>query len=214
MPEKKIEVLTREYPSNSHVSKMEEEEREEKKVEKVVTAGVVTKKPSFLKRFKEAFFGEDVGSVGAYILYDVLIPAMRDTIEDMVNNGLHMLLTGDSRSRRNEGRRGYVSYNSYSRNYSVGSRDRDRDQRSISRRSSEVQDIICEDRSEAEQVIDELYELIDRYGQATVADLYDLVGVTTSFTDNNWGWTSLANARVNRVSGGYLIDLPRPISLR
>ena len=218
MAKEEVQILTREYPANSYASKkkQEEKENEPKKVEKVVTAGVVTRKPSPFRRFKEAFFGEDVGSVGAYILYDVLIPAMRDTLEDMVNNGLHMLLTGDSRGRRREGRSTYVSYNNYSsfRNRSVDSRDHDRDYRNRSRRSSDIQDLICENRKDAEDVIDDLCELIDRYGQATVADLYDLAGQPTSITDNYWGWETLNSARVDRVSGGYLINLPRPISLK
>lgn len=216
MPKEEVQILKKEFPANNYASKNKEEETDgRKKVEKVVTSGVITKKPSAFKRFKEAFFGEDIGSVGDYILYDVLIPAIRDTLEDMVNNGLHMLLTGDSRGRRrNEGRSTYVSYNSYSRGRGSDSRDRDRDRGYRSRRSNDIQEIICEDRGEAEQVIDELVEYVDRYGQATVADLYDLVGITTSITDNNWGWESLNTARVDRVSGGYLINLPKPISLR
>lgn len=218
MANQEVQILKKEFPANNYISKKQEVETDEnggrKKAEKVVTAGVVTRKPSPFKRFKEAFFGEDIGSVGDYILYDVLIPAIRDTLEDMVNNGLHMLLTGDSRGRRREGRSTYVSYNSYSRGRSIESRDRDRDRGYRSRRSNDIQDIICQDRGEAEQVLDELLDYVDRYGQATVADLYDLVGITTSITDNNWGWENLNTARVDRVSGGYLLNLPKPISLR
>ena len=44
---------------------------------------------------------------------------------------------------------------------------------------------------------------------ATVADLYELVGVTGEYTDNKYGWDSLGSASVTRVRGGYLVDLPR-----
>lgn len=204
-----VNVLQKEYPANSHRVKVEED----KKVEKVVTSGVVTKKPGFGKRFKESFFGEDVGSVGDYIVFDVLIPAVKDTIVNMVQNGIDMLVWGSVRggdSRRVNSR----SHFNYSTNSRVSYRNDDRNRPIYSRRSNSIDDIICEDRGEAEQVIDELMEQIDRYGKATVADLYDCVGITTSPSDNNWGWETLSSANVRRVSGGYLIDLPRPVSLR
>mgnify|MGYP006874877087 FL=1 len=47
----------------------------------------------------------------------------------------------------------------------------------------------------------------------SVADLYDLVGITGKVTDNNFGWTDLRNASVTRDRDGYLINLPRAIAL-
>jgi hypothetical protein len=47
----------------------------------------------------------------------------------------------------------------------------------------------------------------------SVADFYDLVGVDGTYTDNKYGWTNIRNAYVNRVRDGYVIKLPRAISL-
>ena len=48
-----------------------------------------------------------------------------------------------------------------------------------------------------------------RFGEVTVADLYDLVGISSDYTDRKYGWTDLATAKPIRVRGGYLLDLPR-----
>jgi hypothetical protein len=65
-------------------------------------------------------------------------------------------------------------------------------------------------RVEAEEVIDRLFDVVSRYETATVADLYEMVGVTGNYTDDKWGWTDLRGASVQRVRNGYLLDLPRP----
>ena len=56
-------------------------------------------------------------------------------------------------------------------------------------------------------------ELLEDYKMVSVADLYDLVGITGKVTDNNFGWTDLRNASVTRDRDGYLINLPRAIAL-
>lgn len=85
--------------------------------------------------------------------------------------------------------------------------------RTVSRQARarhDFDEIILENRVEAEEVLDRLFERIEEYGTATVADLYDLVGMTGDYTDNKYGWTGLATASVSRTKGGYVLDLPRP----
>ena len=53
-------------------------------------------------------------------------------------------------------------------------------------------------------------ELIDTYGNVSVADLYDLVGKSSEYTDNKYGWTNLRNAEPVRVRDGYMLKLPKP----
>jgi hypothetical protein len=71
-------------------------------------------------------------------------------------------------------------------------------------------EIVLDQRAEAEEVIDRLFDVVNRYESATVADLYELVGLSSTHTDNNWGWTDLTGAGVSRIRGGYLLDLPEP----
>ena len=46
-----------------------------------------------------------------------------------------------------------------------------------------------------------------------MADLYDLVGMTSNYTDNKYGWYDLRTAYIQGVSGGYVIRLPKPVAL-
>lgn len=196
-------------------------ETEEKKVTRVTTSDAVIRKPSMGKRFSSIFFGGTARQALADIIIDVLLPSVRDTLSDAVSQGVERIICGEakSRSRRpssvyssGRSRESYISYNRYS---SPASRERE-ERRAVSRRGRAAHDfneIVIPTRVEAEEVIDALFTLVDKYDQATVADLYDLVGVTSDYTDASWGWTDLRGAQATRVRTGYLLDLPRPVSL-
>lgn len=68
--------------------------------------------------------------------------------------------------------------------------------------------MILVSRDEAQLVLDTLIDIIDTYEFASVADLYDLAGLPTTYVDNKWGWGSLQYAEVRQVREGYLLDLP------
>ena len=70
-------------------------------------------------------------------------------------------------------------------------------------------DIIIENRGDAEEVLVRMDELIATYGLVSVADFYDLVGVSGNYTDNKYGWTDIRGATTVRVGDGYMIKLPR-----
>lgn len=201
-------------PGNQKTKKVDKDQKE--KLEKVVKGNVVKQKKSFTKRLVSSMIGEDVNSVTQYIIQDVVVPAAKNTIADMVSGGIEMLLFGEIKGTKTKRRGGqsYVSYNSY-----YGRDDRREPRRSPhkrnprSRSSHIFDDILLETRGEAEEVLSLLVELTDSYGMATVADLYDLVGVTSEFTDTKYGWESLGGATVDRTRSGYLINLPRTIQL-
>lgn len=192
-----------EYKSNSHRSK--EIEREEKKVERVVKGQVKSKKKN---KFADTFISEDAASVKEYIIFDVLIPAAKNAISDMVTTGIQMMLYGEVRG----GSKSKGSKVSYSKYYD-DRRDRDYDRRSRTRSGYDYDEIILESRAEAEEVLNSMDDLLERYGLVSVADLYDLVGVTGNYTDNKYGWTNLRHASVQRLRDGYLLKLPRAIPL-
>lgn len=200
------EINKRDFPSNSHLSKMDK--REERKVEKVAKGNVVRKKKTLGKKMAETFLGDDTKSVTQYIIYDVLIPAAKSTISDMVSGGIEMLLFGDTKGRntRRDKGKSYVSYSSY---YS-GDRDRrDRDRERSARARHNFDDLDFESRGEAEEILSRLVDLIEDYGMASVADYYDLAGVSSNFTDDKYGWRNLSMASVTRTRNGYVINLPK-----
>lgn len=215
-----------EFPSNSNKSHQVDPTANkgkpaEKKVEKVVTGEVVKRKKSLGSRFKETFIsGADSKSVMEYVLFDILIPAAKDMVVDATQAGLERKFYGEARSvgRRGYNRGpvggGYTAYNRIGSSPLVDPRAR-QDPRAIApsrkaRANHNFDEIILQSRVEATAVIDQLFELVSKYDQATVADLYDLVGVESSFTDQRWGWLDLRGADVIHVRNGYLLSLPRP----
>ena len=195
------------YKPNSKRYKTEQKDvpADKKKVEKVVKGAVKTRKKSGVSKLKDTFISEDVSNVKSYILMDVLIPAAKKAISDIVRDGIDMILYGDTHRGRSSSSASYVSYRSYS--------DRDRrDNRYESSRSRtiyEPDDIILESRVEAEEVLERMNELLDNYGIVSVADLYDLVGKSCDYTANRYGWTNIRNAEPVRVRDGYLLKMPK-----
>lgn len=201
-----------EFKPNSHKYREEQKEKanpEKQRLEKVVQGTVKTRKKSEVSKLKDSLIAEDAATIKTYLITDVLLPALKNTIEDVVTNGIRMLLRGDTAARKSSGGANKINYN---RLY-----DRRDDRPSTNYRSRNVydyDDIILETRGEAEAVIDRLCEAIDTYGQASVGDLNDLVGRTGNYTDNDYGWTNLRNARAVRTRDGYVLDLPRAYSLK
>lgn len=197
------------FPSNSHSIKNPKGKNLENKRRsgKIIKGKVVKQKKSFSKRIKELFIADNEQSVMEYILYDVLVPAAKDMISNTVKDGIEVLLFGEKKSRNiNRDRdKSYVPYHSYHKSTT--------DKRSISpsgRARHDFDEIILETREEAEDVLAHIFDLTIDYGLATVADLYDSVGIESNFTDDKYGWTDLRDSCVHPVRGGYLIDLPRP----
>ena len=78
-----------EYKPNSHKSKEDQKGAvSEKKVEKVIAGTVKSKKKSEIRKFTDVFISEDIDNVKSYILLDVLIPAIKKAISDVVTNGI------------------------------------------------------------------------------------------------------------------------------
>lgn len=212
-----------EYPPNTRVTRetgVQKPVETSKTVESVVQPGQVRRRKKTIgARLKETFIGGDAQSVMGYVLTEVVVPAIKDTLSDVVTQAVERMLFGEVRSSarrpRHGGQGGYVTYSSAS-----GIRQGQPARQAAStlspraRATHDFDEIILSDRPTADQVVDRMYDLLSRYEQVTVANLYELVGVTPDFTDNNWGWTSLEGTGVRRVREGFLIDVPRPEPLR
>lgn len=222
-------VLNRDdYPNNSiKVRKKEDRIRQEhvdeaEKPQRVKRAKVASAKrvrKSLLRRLKDTFKeGEPGHEVSNYVMYDVVIPAAKSTIADLIEGAIEMLLFGgESRNRhvvRNKGR-SYVSYaDMYSGgNTRRGGRPQVRRPHDVDRAKRVRHDfsgVILNSRAEAEVVLAEMVELVEEYGVASVSDLYDLVGLSSEYTDNKYGWFDLTGISTSRVRDGWALELPRP----
>ena len=197
------------YKPNSHRFKESQKEsvKEKKKVNKVIKGKVKTKKKSEMRKAVDNFISEDVSNIKTYIVQDVIIPTIKDTIWNAITNSLEMVLFpgGKKRSRGSK-----ISYTNYY------DRDRRDDRRSVSSRAVsrfDYDDIIFESRGEADAVLVQMEEVIDCYDAVSVSDLYDMVGETAPHTANRYGWTNLRNAEPVRVRDGYILKLPKALPL-
>lgn len=194
------------YQSNSHRSREAAEGQpieEKKKVEKVVVGQVKTKKKNRFNQMIGNLVSDDARDIKSYLFSDIVIPTIKKAITETVD----MILYGGSRNRKSNISR--VSY----RSYYDEPRSRDiSDSRALTMYNYD--DIILESRGEAEEVLSQMNDLIDTYKIASVADLYDLVGLTGNYTDNKYGWTNLRNAEVVRARDGYMLKLPKALPLK
>lgn len=214
MPEP--EKIVTNYANNSHNARSAEPEKtaptERPKLEQVTTGEVIKKKTPLGRKLVRAFTGDDVHNVGHYLVVDVLLPAARNTIVDLVTQGVERTIYGEARPRSSSSGGMRTNYDQFSRSSPIRRED-PRPPASRSRSSRDFGVVILKNREEAEHVIDQLVETIERFRWATVADLYDLVGQSGNYTDRDWGWDNLRDARIERVREGYLVDLPRPVHI-
>jgi hypothetical protein len=206
---------TPEFPPNSEVSKRRERLEEEKDVHQITKGKTIRKRKSLRKQFKDTFVAGDLRSTAQYVLLDVALPMAKDMVVEAGASGLEKLIFGDARRRGStppqSGPTGYIQYNAMSR--IMGRGGLSSSQRAISRAARSRHDfdeIILDSRGEAEEVIDRLFDIVEKYEQATVGDLYELVGLASTHTDRKWGWTNVRGAGVSRTRDGYLLDLPEP----
>lgn len=73
------------------------------------------------------------------------------------------------------------------------------------------------DISRLDDVLDHMKQLLEIYGNVTIADFYDLVGLTPNSEDTKRGWTDLENFKVEEYtrlidneSVRYRLILPEP----
>lgn len=187
----------------------------EKKIEKVVTGEVTLKPKSIGRKFKDIFFGGDIRLATRFVTGEVLLPALRNLVVEMTSKGIERVVYGESTFRRSYSSdpRPRIMYNNpiyrpdpRQPNIPVPMR-RIPDQNYRTRR--EAQDVIVESREVAEDVVEQLMNVLDSYQVVSLADLYSTLGIeSTSHVDNKWGWTYLNNVEIRQVRDGYLIDLP------
>ena len=151
-----------------------------------------------------------VGDVKTFIITDVVIPGLKNAIADVVS----IVLFGEAGrigTRKNAGSK--VSYQRY---YDDPRRDdrRNYNQRPRPVAGFEFDDIIFDNRGDADLVLDQLESAIANYGMASVLDLYDLAGLTCqNYMADKYGWTDIQSARVARTRDGYILQLPRAIQI-
>lgn len=218
------------YPDNSHSSRKPEPEKEEKKVEKIIKGKAVLRRKPLGKRLFETFVGGDAKSAWTFVRDAVVIPAVKDALSSMVSQssnavtqGFDRLLFPDgnnrprSNSRPQSGNPRYVNYTQYSSSSSNARRREDpRPMSQTGRRIHDFREVELDTRSEANDIIDKMAELAAEYGQVTLTDFYNLVGITPTWQDDKFGWKDISGfgpVRRNARTGWFMFDFPPPEQL-
>lgn len=77
-----------------------------------------------------------------------------------------------------------------------------------------LEPIIFDTKQEAEEVLEGIKEILEIYGYVTVADYYDLAGMSVNFRAHLYGWTDLDDSTlIGHAMGTYQIVLPKPKKL-
>lgn len=216
------------FPSNAKNTGGKNEEPRKPRVESVLSKGEVTeRKVPLFQRFLRGTVSEG-RNIWMNVAYGVLLPAAKDMVANAGNEVIERSLFGEARGRPRSGRGSYgqqsygssysyrTPYNSYSG--PAGARPDPREQRRdnmdrYNRSNHEFRDLMIPTHVQAMEVIAQLQWLVNEYGQATVADFYDLMGRTGTFADEKYGWVDLSQLRAERVAGEYALNLPRPVPL-
>lgn len=180
----------------------EEPEMPDKRVTTTASGSTKTRSKSAIQKFFREFISEDIDDIGTYIRKEVLIPGIKKLVDD----GVHGLLYhGERRSTGGPSRiQTFTPYNNPSA-------------AKVTNHSGSVlnyEDVIFDNRGDAEAALSLLKELADYYGHARLKDLYEFAEKSCPYTYSDWGWTDLRTAAVVSVHDGYMVKLPRIISLK
>lgn len=191
------------YKGNSYKEKQAKSQEQTKHIEKVINGTAVTKKKTLGKRIAESEITDKVitraKEEGRSIISDILCMAIE-------------MIFGRGNRSGNRTASGYTAYNAVYRN--VNSQPPISSNMRSYRGNYSCEEVILDNRRDAEAVLDNLYSLLNQYQVVAVADLYELVGIPSNYIDNNYGWYDLTGSNVLRASnGGYLIHLPRVTQL-
>lgn len=199
------------YKSNSHLHKDPQGEPRPE-IQKVVKGEVIYKKKSTWGQFKETFIASDIKGVGGYVFIAVLVPALKNMVFDVGREALGRSLFGNNIP----GRPPMQNLGGSKVTYNMMPVQRDRPfhpgmtQQSLYANPPRQSkgDIIISTRDEAELVLSQMYEILSGYGQVTVAEFNELLGMASTPVDVNWGWVKLAGSQIRQIREGYLLDLP------
>lgn len=188
-------------------------------VRPVVDKPAKVREKGIARKLSDIFLSEHIDNVKKYIFSDVVIPAIKETIVSIVQNGVEMLFYGDSSIGKKTYKYSkdlggtYVSYDGYS----SGARNRAVEPRNSDRSWHTSRDVIFETRNQAADAKAELILRSKRYGSVSVAELCDMARVKPTYVEGDWGWFELEESDINIIGNnfrGYFLDMPKPIYIR
>ena len=176
------------------------------------------KEKTFRQKVRDAFISEEVHDIKSYIVFDVIIPAVKTTFRNLIVNSLDLSLFGKVGGGKRDGSRN-DTYIAYERAYGgkgggermYSPRPQTRDNGSIDVR--EIDRVWFETEQEANDVIYVCREIYDaNAGVLSVAEFLDAAQMKTSPIHHKWGWIDISHASAEPYpdGSGWYVNLPRP----
>lgn len=175
------------------------------------------------RKFKEAIFSNETGDVKSYLMFGIVIPAIKNTIVNVGKSALELVFGVDGTSTY-----GVTQKKKNTPYYQYYSSEVDMIKKPSSTKLSNsynkyaYKELNCTSYACATEIRDILLEALSKYNRVSVGDLYDTVQevcqnsslVSSETTDYKWGWKNLANSYIKReFDGTYTLILPDPIYL-
>lgn len=180
---------------------------------------VNSSKKSLMRKIAESFVEEDTKDIKEYIIFEKIIPGLKNLVLDALEMRFFGAVSGRSRDYRYYNNSTGGSRFDYRSRYNGGSNGRPA--RSTNRDSAndyqndkvDYRRIILDYRDDAEEVVRQMRDRIRATGSASIADLFNLLGIPSEYTDNDWGWEHEDEINWKRISNGFLINVPnaRPL---
>lgn len=165
-----------------------------------------------------------IKAAGSYVGKEIVLPTLRNLLFDGAKSALEVMIFGEDGRRPNNSNSGAWNQPNYNGGSYGTSRHQTRTNYASASRGSSVgaarrtqgpletaiyaTEFILANRDDAKAVLDQMMYFADQYGQVDLATYYELIGQPTSYTDSQYGWFELADARIRTVRGGVIIDLP------
>lgn len=165
----------------------------EDKKKKIIKGQVRTR-----QKVRDIIFAETPENIIEFVKYEILWPSVKNMLATIGHGFVDTAFYGRGVRSGKYDYRG--AYNASS----------NKSERLTYNPGRSMDSLIFETRMDAENVLDELYDRLEKYGQASVGDLYDLIGKSgNGYTDRKIGWTNLSNAKIIMTRDGFMLDLPR-----
>lgn len=222
------------YPDNSYTRKerpgKSAEGGQPKPKSKAISGSAQIHTP-LSRRIANSFKGDDSRTVGEYVLFDIIIPSLKEMVVDAGKDALERVFLGTSTPRSSRSRSGGSSYSyggnrtPYGERYRGGNarrratRDSEDEYESRGRRPRDFQNfdsVVLESRGDAERLRDSLLAALDEYKQFSVGDLFDYAEISTDYPDRGWGWTQneIIDIPIRRLrSDRYILELPPAVRI-
>ena len=185
--------------------------KSDKKLEKVVTGKTTVSKNTDPGNMLSKFLIEGVQTAGKSMVLDVFLPQCKQAVYAALQNGLSILFWGPGgvRNNSNLGTGTRINYTSPSGvKTQVGSNRR---VTPTVKKPIDPEDVTFETRLDAQNVYDTMLDIIERFEKVSLGEFLELSNVPNDdYTYYKYGWETLPTADIRRLgNGSYYIRFPK-----